>query len=282
MSTRKRAALKRGEVAVGDVVFGGGRPAAFIAGPCVIESEALLRTVGRAVKKACDALKVGFILKSSFDKANRTSVKSYRGPGLEEGLRTLAKVGAELGVPVLTDVHLPEQCALAARYVDVLQIPAFLSRQTDLLVAAGRTGKAVNVKKGQFLSPWDMKHAVEKVRSTGNERVMLTERGSSFGYGNLVVDMRSYEIMRSFGVPVIHDATHCVQLPGGNGATTGGQREYVPALARAAAAVGIDGVFFETHPTPDKALSDGPNSLYLSDVPAFLRDVTRVDALVKE
>lgn len=282
MSTRKAARPKPGQVVVGDVVFGGGAPAAFIAGPCVIESEALLRAVGRAVKKACEARKVGFILKSSFDKANRTSVKSYRGPGLEDGLRTLAKVGAELGVPVLTDVHLPEQCALAARYVDVLQIPAFLSRQTDLLVAAGKTGKAVNVKKGQFLSPWDMKHAVEKVRSTGNQRVMLTERGSTFGYGNLVVDMRSYEIMRGFGVPVIHDATHCVQLPGGNGATTGGQREYVPALARAAAAVGIDGVFFETHPTPDKALSDGPNSLYLSDVPAFLRDVTRVDALVKE
>jgi 2-dehydro-3-deoxyphosphooctonate aldolase (KDO 8-P synthase) len=291
MPTRKPSRPKPGEVRVGKVVFGGHEVAeqgvrrlgaAFIAGPCVIESEALLRKVGAAVKKACDELKLGFILKSSFDKANRTSVKSYRGPGLEEGLRTLAKVGAELGVPTLTDVHLPEQAALAARYVDVLQIPAFLSRQTDLLVAAGKTGKAVNVKKGQFLSPWDMRHAVEKVRSTGNRRVMLTERGSTFGYGNLVVDMRSYEIMRGFGAPVIHDATHCVQLPGGNGATTGGQREYVPALARAAAAVGVDGVFFETHPDPDKALSDGPNSLRLADVPAFLRDVTRVDALVKE
>lgn len=282
MPTRKAAPERRGQVRVGDVVFGGGAPAAYIAGPCVIESEALLRTVGRALKKACSALKVGLVLKSSFDKANRTSVRSYRGPGLEEGLRVLAKVGAELGVPTVTDVHLPEQAALAARYVDMLQIPAFLSRQTDLLVAAGRTGKAVNVKKGQFLSPWDMRHAVEKVLSTGNRRVLLTERGSSFGYGNLVVDYRSYEIMRGFGVPVVHDATHCVQLPGGNGATTGGQREFVPALARAAAAVGVDGVFFETHPDPDKALSDGPNSLRLADVPGFLRAVSRVDALVKE
>jgi 2-dehydro-3-deoxyphosphooctonate aldolase (KDO 8-P synthase) len=191
-------------------------------------------------------------------------------------------VGAELGVPTVTDVHLPEQAALAARYVDMLQVPAFLSRQTDLLVACGKTGKAVNVKKGQFLSPWDMRHAVEKLLSTGNKNIMLTERGASFGYGNLVVDMRSYAIMRSFGFPVIHDATHCVQLPGGNGATTGGQREFVRPLARAAAAVGVDGVFFETHPDPDQALSDGPNSLYLSDVPSFLKEVRRMDAASKE
>ncbi len=274
--------MRTREVRVGKVVFGGGRPAAFIGGPCVIESEALLRRVGRALKKACDELKVGLVLKSSYDKANRTSVRSYRGPGLEAGLRTLAKVGAELGVPTVTDVHLPEQAAMAARYVDMLQVPAFLSRQTDLLVACGRTGKAVNVKKGQFLSPWDMRHAVEKVLSTGNKRVLLTERGASFGYGNLVVDMRSFEIMRSFGAPVIHDATHCVQLPGGNGKTTGGQRQFVRPLARAAAAVGVDGVFFETHPDPDKALSDGPNSLKLSAVPSFLREVRRFDALAKE
>jgi 2-dehydro-3-deoxyphosphooctonate aldolase (KDO 8-P synthase) len=270
------------EVRVGKVVFGGGRPAAFIGGPCVIESEALLRQVGRALKKACGRLKVGFVLKASYDKANRTSVKSYRGPGMEEGLATLAKIGAELGVPTVTDVHEPAHAAVAARYVDMLQVPAFLSRQTDLLVACGRTGKAVNVKKGQFLSPWDMRHAVEKLYSTGNKRVLLTERGSSFGYGNLVVDMRSYEIMRTFGAPIIHDATHCVQLPGGNGATTGGQREFVRPLARAAAAVGVDGVFFETHPDPDKALSDGPNSLKLTDVPGFLREVRRFDSLAKE
>jgi 2-dehydro-3-deoxyphosphooctonate aldolase (KDO 8-P synthase) len=271
------------EVRVGkNVVFGGGAPVAFIGGPCVIESAALLRRVGRALKKACAELKVGFVLKSSYDKANRTSVKSFRGPGMEEGLATLATVAAELGVPCVTDVHEPAHAAIAARYVDMLQVPAFLCRQTDLLVACGKTGKAVNVKKGQFLSPWDMRHAVEKIESTGNKRILLTERGASFGYGNLVVDMRSYEIMRRFGVPIVHDATHCVQLPGGNGATTGGQREFVRPLARAAAAVGVDGVFFETHPDPDKALSDGPNSLFLSDVPSFLREVRRFDSLAKE
>ncbi|MDE2510892.1 MAG: 3-deoxy-8-phosphooctulonate synthase [Elusimicrobia bacterium] len=270
------------EVRVGKVVFGGGRPAAFIGGPCVIESEALIRKVGAALKKACAELKVGFVLKASYDKANRTSVKSFRGPGMEQGLATLAKVAGELGVPCVTDVHEPSHAAVAARYVDMLQVPAFLSRQTDLLVACGKTGKAVNLKKGQFLSPWDMRHAVEKLYSTGNKRVLLTERGSTFGYGNLVVDMRSYEIMRSFGAPVIHDATHCVQLPGGSGSTTGGQREFVRPLARAAAAVGVDGVFFETHPDPDKALSDGPNSLKLADVPSFLKEIRRFDALAKE
>lgn len=270
------------EVRVGKVVFGGGRPAAFIGGPCVVESEALVRKVGAALKKACAELKAGFVLKASYDKANRTSAKSFRGPGMEQGLATLAKVAAELGVPCVTDVHEPAHAAVAARYVDMLQVPAFLSRQTDLLVACGRTGKAVNVKKGQFLSPWDMRHAVEKIYATGNKNVLLTERGATFGYGNLVVDMRSYAIMRQFGAPVVHDATHCVQLPGGNGATTGGQREFVRPLARAAAAVGVDGVFFETHPDPDKALSDGPNSLKLSDVPEFLREVSGFDALAKE
>ena len=267
-------------VKVGKVSFGNKLPVAFIGGPCVIESEGLLRTVARALKKA--AGKGGFVLKASFDKANRTSVKSYRGPGMEEGLRTLAKVAAEFGVPCVTDVHEPSHAAIAARYVDMLQVPAFLSRQTDLLVACGRTGKAVNVKKGQFLSPWDMKHAVEKILSTGNKNILLTERGATFGYGNLIVDMRSYEIMRGFGFPVVHDATHCVQLPGGNGATTGGQRQFVRPIARAAVAVGVAGVFFETHPDPDKALSDGPNALALSTIPSFLREVRRFDALSKE
>ncbi|MBI4061792.1 MAG: 3-deoxy-8-phosphooctulonate synthase [Elusimicrobia bacterium] len=274
--------MRENVVQIGEVRFGNGLPVAFIGGPCVIESERLLRTVGRALKKACGALKAGLVLKASFDKANRTSLKSFRGPGLEEGLRILSKVAAELGVPCVTDVHEPGQAALAARYVDMLQVPAFLSRQTDLLLACGRTGRAVNVKKGQFLSPYDMKHAVEKILSTGNRRILLTERGSSFGYGNLIVDMRSYQIMRSFGFPVIHDATHCVQLPGGNGATTGGQREFVRPLARAAAAAGVAGVFFETHPDPDKALSDGPNALALASVPSFLREIRRFDALSKE
>ena len=274
--------MRTREVRVGEVVFGGGRPAAFIGGPCVIESEALLRKVATTLKKACASLKVGFVLKASYDKANRTSVKSYRGPGMEEGLALLAKIGQELGVPTVTDVHEPSHAAIAARYVDMLQIPAFMSRQTDLLLACGRTGKPVNVKKGQFLSPWDMRHALEKIYSTGNKNVLLTERGASFGYGNLVVDMRSFEIMRSFGAPVVHDATHCVQLPGGNGETTGGQREFVLPLARAAAAVGVDGIFFEAHPNPAKALSDGTNSLKLSDVPQFLREVHAFDALSKE
>jgi 2-dehydro-3-deoxyphosphooctonate aldolase (KDO 8-P synthase) len=270
------------EVRVGDVVFGGGRPAAFIGGPCVIESESLLLSVGRALKTVSRRLKVGLVLKASYDKANRTSVKSFRGPGMEDGLRILAKVGRQLGLPTVTDVHEPAHAAVAARFVDMLQVPAFLCRQTDLLVACGKTGKAVNVKKGQFLSPWDMRHAVEKIYGTGNKKVLLTERGSSFGYGNLVVDMRSYDIMRQFGAPIVHDATHCVQLPGGNGSTTGGQREFVRPLARAAAAVGVDGIFFETHPDPDRALSDGPNSLKLADVPAFLREVKSFDALAKE
>ncbi len=272
--------MRENIVKVGKVRFGNELPVAFIGGPCVIESEALLRTVGRGIQSA--AGRQGFVLKASFDKANRTSVKSYRGPGMEEGLKTLAKVAAELGVPCVTDVHEPQHAAVAARYVDMLQVPAFLSRQTDLLTACGRTGKAVNVKKGQFLSPWDMKHAVEKILSTGNKNILLTERGASFGYGNLIVDMRSYEIMRSFGFPVLHDATHCVQLPGGNGSTTGGQRQFVRPIARAAAAVGVAGVFFETHPDPDKALSDGPNALALRDIPAFLREVRRFDSLSKE
>ncbi len=274
--------MRENIVSIGKVRFGNKLPVSFIGGPCVIESEALLRRVGRALKKYCAERKVGFVLKASYDKANRTSLSSFRGPGMEEGLKILSRVSAELGVPCVTDVHEPAQAALAARHVDMLQVPAFLSRQTDLLLACGRTGKAVNVKKGQFLSPEDMKHAVEKILSTGNKNILLTERGVTFGYGNLVVDMRSYEIMRRFGFPVIHDATHCVQLPGGNGATTGGQRQFVRPIARAAVAVGVAGVFFETHPDPDKALSDGPNALALAHIPSFLREVCRFDALSKE
>lgn len=269
------------EVRVGSVRFSNAAPLAFIGGLCSMESEALLRRVGRALKEAYAGLGAGFVLKCSFDKANRSSLSSYRGKGMLRGLEILKSVGAELGVPVLTDVHEVSQAELAARYADILQIPAFLCRQTDLLLACGRTGLPVNIKKGQFLSPWDIKNAVRKVESTGNRRIMVTERGTTFGYGNLVVDMRALAIMKDLGYPVIYDATHSVQLPGALGHATGGQREFVPALARAAAAVGIAGVFLETHHNPDEALSDGPNSLKLADVKGLSRTLREIDALVK-
>lgn len=270
------------KVQVGRVVFDNEGPLSYIAGPCSLESEALLRTVGRSLKATFTKLKIPFVLKCSFDKANRTSISSFRGPGLKKGLEILGRVREELGVPVLTDVHEPAQAELAARYVDILQIPAFLCRQTDLLLACGRTGKAVNIKKGQFLAPWDMKNAIEKVESTGNRAILVTERGTTFGYGNLVVDMRSLEIMRGFGYPVIYDATHSVQLPGALGGATGGQRQYAVPLTRGAVAVGLAGVFLETHPNPNRALSDGPNSLFLKDVPAFVRQLRGIDALAKK
>ncbi|MBI3553279.1 MAG: 3-deoxy-8-phosphooctulonate synthase [Elusimicrobia bacterium] len=269
------------KVTVGKVVFDNNGPLAFIAGPCALESEAFLRKVGRRLKDDFGKLGIPFVLKCSFDKANRTSLSSYRGPGLEKGLEILGRVGAELKVPVLTDVHEPAQAELAARYVDVLQVPAFLCRQTDLLLACGRTGKPVNIKKGQFLSPWDIKNAIRKVESTGNRRILVTERGTSFGYGNLIVDMRSFEIMRSFGYPVVYDATHSVQLPGGLGSATDGQRQYAVPLSRGAVAVGVAGLFLEVHPNPKNALSDGPNSLFLKDVPGFVRQARAIDALVK-
>jgi len=269
------------KVKVGKVVFDNEGSLAFIAGPCSLESEKLLRTVGKSLKASFAKLGIPFVLKCSFDKANRTSLDSFRGPGLERGLEILGRVGQELNVPILTDVHEPAQAALAARYVDILQIPAFLCRQTDLLLACGRTGKTVNIKKGQFLSPWDIKNAIKKVESTGNKNILVTERGTSFGYGNLIVDMRSFEIMRSFGCPVIYDATHSVQLPGGLGTATDGQRQYAVPLMRGAVAVGVAGLFLEVHPNPPKALSDGPNSLFLKDVPAFVRQARSIDALVK-
>ncbi len=270
------------KVRVGRVVFDNAGPLSFIAGPCSLESEGLLRAVGKSLKATFQRLKMPFVLKCSFDKANRTSIESYRGPGLQKGLEILGRIREELGVPVLTDVHEARQAELAARYVDILQIPAFLCRQTDLLLACGRTGRTVNIKKGQFLAPWDIANAVRKVESTGNRDILLTERGTMFGYNNLVVDMRSFEIMRELGYPVIYDATHSVQLPGGRGSSTGGQRQYAAPLARGAVAVGLAGLFLETHPNPDKALSDGPNSLRLSDVEGFVRQVRRIDALVKE
>lgn len=247
-----------------------------LAGPCVLESEGLAREVVREMQAITARLGVSYVFKSSFDKANRTSLESYRGPGAEKGLRLLGRLREEFGVPVVSDIHEANQAEAAGAVLDILQIPAFLCRQTDLLVAAARTGKVVNVKKGQFVSPWDMEHAINKLRSAGCERILLTERGASFGYNNLVVDMRSLPVMRSFGWPVIFDATHSVQLPGGAGSSSGGQRQFIPALARAAMAVGIDGLFIEVHPDPDRALCDGPNSLPLDQVEPLLRQLLAV------
>ncbi len=247
-----------------------------IAGPCVIESEALCFKVARTMAKTCAKLGVTYIFKASFDKANRSSGKSFRGPGLDEGLAVLAKIRFELGLPILTDVHTEGQISSAAREVDVLQIPAFLCRQTDLLVAAAASGKIVNVKKGQFLAPNDMAQVVKKVRESGGEKLLLTERGTTFGYNNLVVDMRGLSIMKQLGCPVVMDATHAVQLPGGAGDRSSGQREFAPVLAQAALAAGADGVFVETHPDPDNALSDGPNMIPLSDMPKHLARWVRV------
>lgn len=262
------------------MAIGPGQALVVIAGPCVVEPMDICRRIAGAVQEACASLGLPYIFKASFDKANRTSLESYRGHGMAEGLAVLARIREEFGCPVLTDVHEPEQCAAAAEVVDVLQIPAFLCRQTDLLLAAGATGKPVNVKKGQFLAPEDMAAVVKKVASTGNERIILTERGASFGYHNLVVDMRSLVIMRELGCPVIFDATHAVQLPGGRGTSSGGNREFVPPLARAAAATGIDGLFLETHPEPEKALSDGANSLRLADVRPLLAKIKEIHGLV--
>ncbi len=265
-----------GVMRIGELEFGAGKPLAVIAGPCVIESERhALKMAGR-LAAATRELGVPYIFKASFDKANRTSLDSYRGPGLERGLAILARIKRELGVLILTDVHEAGQVGPAAEVCDILQIPAFLSRQTDLLLAVGRSGAVVNIKKGQFLSPWDMRHAIEKVRSTGNNRIFVTERGASFGYNNLVVDMRGLAVMKEFGVPVILDVTHSLQLPGGEGSRSGGQPQYIETLARAGVAAGVDGVFMEVHDKPSRALSDGANSLDLrrfKPLVARLRDL---------
>ncbi len=271
------------EVVIGPgFCIGGGAPLALIAGPCAIESQQHALEMAAALKEVTAAAGVPFIYKSSYDKANRTSVDGYRGPGLSAGLSVLERVKEDVGVPVLSDVHEVEQVSAGAEVLDVLQIPAFLCRQTDLLLAAGRTGKPVNVKKGQFLAPWDMQHVARKVDSTDNPGILLTERGASFGYNNLVADMRSLAIMRSFGYPVVFDATHSVQLPGGAGGASSGQREFVPALTRAAVGVGIDALFIEVHADPDRAPSDGPNMLKLADLPALLRQVVAIDAIVRQ
>ncbi len=269
-------------VKVGSVTFGGGAPLALLAGPCVIENEDLTLEIAARLKEIAQRVGIGLVFKASFDKANRSSVTSFRGPGLEEGLRILQKVRQTLDLPVVTDLHDITQVAPVAEVVDILQIPAFLCRQTDLLVAAGETGKVVNIKKGQFMAPWDMSNVVEKVRSTGNRQILLTERGSSFGYNNLVTDMRGLTVMRDLGCPVIFDATHAVQLPGGQGTSSGGQRQFVGSLSRAAVATGIDALFWEVHPDPDKARCDGPNSLPLDQVEARLNQMLAIDRLVKE
>lgn len=259
------------------VALGGGLPFALIAGPCVIESRELVREIAASVKATCDALGIAYIFKASFDKANRTAGSAFRGQGLSEGLEILAGIREEFGVPVLTDVHEPGHCAAAAEVVDILQIPAFLSRQTDLLVAAGETGKVVNVKKGQFMAPWDITNAVKKIQDTGNERVLVCERGVSFGYNTLVVDFRALpQMAQATGCPVVFDATHSVQQPGGLGTASGGQREFIPHLARAAAAVGVDAFFLEVHPEPAKALSDAATMLPLADLPALLKTLQAI------
>jgi len=270
------------EVRIGAITIGGGNPLVLIAGPCVIEREELVLSVARALQEISQALSIPLIFKASYDKANRTSISSPRGPGLTEGLRILGRVKEEVGVPILSDCHSVSEVPRAAEVLDVIQIPAFLCRQTDLLVEAGRTGRPVNVKKGQFLAPWDMAHVVEKITSTGNEQILLTERGTSFGYNNLVNDMKALPLMRGLGYPVIYDATHSVQLPGGAGKVSGGNREYVPYLARAAVGAGVDGVFLEVHPNPEQALSDGANSLELETLLPLLQQLMAVDRIVKE
>lgn len=254
----------------------GGRPLALIAGPCVIESESLCLEAATQLARVAKRVGMPFVFKVSYDKANRSSLKSFRGPGIEEGLRILGRIRRKLNVPVLTDVHTVEEATRAAEVVDILQIPAFLCRQTDLLVAAAKTGRVVNVKKGQFLAPGDMRNVIDKLVQSGNRNILLTERGASFGYNNLVSDMRAIPIMRAMGYPVIFDATHSVQFPGGGGDRTSGQGEMAPVLARAAVAAGCDGVFIETHPNPAKALSDGPNMIPLRDMPKLLETLCRI------
>ena len=268
-------------VKIGPITIGGDAPLALIAGPCVIEGKARTLRIGRAVRDIAEQLGMPYIFKASFDKANRSSGHSFRGPGLEAGLAIMAEIKSELGAPVLSDIHEAAQAAPAGRVLDILQIPAFLCRQTDLLQAAALTGKPVNVKKGQFLSPQEMKNVADKLVEFGNSQILLTERGSSFGYNNLVVDMRSLAIMRSLGYPVVFDATHSVQLPGGGGDRSSGQREFAPVLARAAAAAGIDALFLEVHDNPSEALSDGPNMVPLSELAALLRQVLAVDRAVR-
>ncbi len=269
------------EIALGSLRLGGGNPLFLIAGPCVIENEVHARIMAEKIAKVAADAGVPYIFKASYDKANRSSLKAFRGPGLKEGLRVLAKIKSELKLPILTDIHEASQAAPAAEVCDVLQVPAFLARQTDLLIAAGKTGRIINVKKPQFLSPWDMGNVVEKLESTGNKKIILTERGSTFGYQNLVVDMRSFPVMQRTGYPVVFDVTHSVQLPGGQGHASGGQPQFIEPLARAGVAAGVDGIFLETHDNPAKALSDGPNALPLSHLLGLLMKLKGLNSVVR-
>jgi len=267
-------------IEIGGLTVGEGLPHLIIAGPCVIEDAGLVMETAKELKRITGDLKLPFIFKSSYDKANRSSGQSFRGPGIKAGLDVLGRVRGEIGIPILSDVHTAEEATLAGKVLDVLQIPAFLCRQTDLLVAAARTGRVVNVKKGQFLAPWDMANVVQKIEAEGNKKILLTERGASFGYNNLVTDFRALPIMRRLGYPVIFDATHSVQLPGGAGTRSSGQREFIAPLARGAVAVGCEGLFMEVHPNPDKALSDGPNMVPLAEVRGLLEQIVRLAAAI--
>ncbi len=269
------------EIKIGNLRVGGENPIFLIAGPCVVENEKIPLYTAEEIKKICERFGIPFIFKSSYDKANRSSLKSFRGPGLKKGLEVLKKVKETVRVPILSDVHSEKEVKEIAEIADIIQIPAFLCRQTDLILEASRTGKPINVKKGQFMAPWDMRNVIEKIESTGNKNILLTERGTSFGYNNLVVDMKSFPIMRKFGYPVIFDASHSVQLPGGLGESSGGLREFIPYLARAAVACGCDGIFLEVHPDPDKALCDGPNTFPLKELPVLLEELKKIDSIIK-
>jgi 2-dehydro-3-deoxyphosphooctonate aldolase (KDO 8-P synthase) len=269
------------EIQLGPLRLGGVNQLFFIAGPCVIESESHARMIAERVAKIAADHGIPYIFKASYDKANRSSIKAFRGPGLTDGLRILAKIKSDLRLPILTDIHEPSQAAAAAEVADILQIPAFLARQTDLLLAAAKTGRIINIKKAQFLSPWDMGNVAEKVASSGNHNIILTERGASFGYNNLVVDMRTFPILQKFGYPVVYDVTHSVQIPGGLGHASGGQPEFIETLARAGVATGVDGLFLETHDDPAAALSDGPNALPLAQLPQLLSHVKELSTLVR-
>ena len=273
--------MKQHHIQVADFQIGNDLPFVLFAGPCVIEGEDFSIEVATQIRDICQRVGVSLVFKSSFDKANRTSVDGFRGPGLKEGLRILQRVKDEVGVPIITDVHTPEQAEAVAKVADILQTPAFLCRQTDFITAVAKAGKPVNVKKGQFLAPWDMPHVLEKAKSTGNADIMLCDRGTSFGYNNLVSDFRSLMVMGQTGAPVVFDATHSVQQPGGLGGATGGNREYVPGLSRAAVSIGVAAVFMEVHPDPDNAKSDGPNSIALADLEGLLTTLKRLDDVVK-
>jgi 2-dehydro-3-deoxyphosphooctonate aldolase (KDO 8-P synthase) len=269
------------ELSLGSLRLGGNNALFLIAGPCVIESESHARMMAERVAKIATEAGIPYIFKASYDKANRSSIKAFRGPGLAEGLRILGKIKSDLYLPIVTDIHDASQAAPAAEVADILQIPAFLARQTDLLLAAAKTGRIINIKKGQFLSPWDMGNVAEKVASTGNHSIILTERGASFGYNNLVVDMRTFPVLQNFGYPVVFDVTHSVQLPGGQGHASGGQPEFIETLARAGVATGVDGIFLETHDNPSAALSDGPNALPLAKIPPLLSRLKELSSLVR-